>query len=29
MTFDDVESTADQEFDLQTDPDGLIEYTTR
>ena len=29
MTFDDVELPADQEFDLQTDPNGFIEYSTR
>lgn len=29
MTFDDVNSAAEQEFDLQQDPTGTLEYTTK
>lgn len=29
MTFDDVSSTADQEFELQKDTEGMLEYATK
>ncbi|XP_042230605.1 LOW QUALITY PROTEIN: PITH domain-containing protein GA19395-like [Homarus americanus] len=29
MTFDDVNMTADQEFELHPDPSGTLEYTTK
>lgn len=29
MTFDDTAATADQEFDLQTDANGTLEYSTK
>lgn len=29
MTFDDVVSHAEQEFELQMDPTGLLEYSTK
>lgn len=29
MTFDDVSSKADQEFELQLDPTGVLEYGTK
>lgn len=29
MTFDDVGMVADQEFELQPDPTGTLEYTTK
>lgn len=29
MTFDDTASTADQEFELQTDVSGTLEYSTK
>lgn len=29
MTFDDISSTADQEFELQKDTEGMLEYATK
>lgn len=29
MTFDDVSAQADQEFELERDPNGVIEYSTK
>lgn len=29
MTFDDTATAADQEFELQTDVNGTLEYTTK
>lgn len=29
MTFDDVASAPDQEFDLHVDPAGSLEYSTK
>lgn len=29
MTFDDVSTEADQEFEMQKDPEGLMEYSTK
>lgn len=29
MTFDDVSTEPDQEFDLNPDPDGQLEYPTK
>ena len=29
MTFDDAKIDADQEFELQPDPQGVVEYNTK